>query len=98
MKPQTGGKKFFGKSMLAAAAFVGLLAFAGTPSARADEYARCQRRMARADHRLHEAVEHHGWGSRQADQARRELHEAGERCWNERHRWGKRRGGRVRNT
>ncbi len=76
MKPQTGGKKFFGKAMLAAAAFVGLLAFAGTPSARADEYARCQRRIAKADHRLHEAVEHHGWDSRQADKADHRLHEA----------------------
>jgi hypothetical protein len=89
MKLQTGGNKFFGKAMLAAAAFLGLVVFAGAPNARADDdHDRdCQRRIAKVDHKLHEAVEHHGWDSRQADRARRELHEARERCWNERHRW-----------
>ncbi len=87
MKLQTGGKKFFGKAMLAVAAFVGLLAFGGTPSARADDGRDCQRRIVKADHKLHEAAEHHGWDSRQADHARHELQEARERCWNERHRW-----------
>jgi len=87
MKLQTGEKKFFGRAILVAAAFVGLVAFTGAPSARADEDGGCQRRIAKADHRLHEAVEHHGWDSRQADRARHELREARERCWNERHRW-----------
>jgi hypothetical protein len=87
MKLQTGGKKFFGKAMLAAAAIAGLVVFAGAPSVRADDDRNCQRRIAKADHKLHEAVEHHGWDSRQADHARHELHEARERCWNERHRW-----------
>jgi hypothetical protein len=87
MKVQMGERKFFGKAMLAAAAFVGLVLFTGTPSARADNDRNCQRRVAKADHKLHEAVEHHGWDSRQADHARHELHEARERCWNERHRW-----------
>ncbi len=44
-------------------------------------------RIAKADHKLHEAEEHHGWNSKQADHARHELHEARQRCWNERHRW-----------
>jgi hypothetical protein len=87
MKLQMGGKKFFGKAMLAAAAIAGLVVFAGAPSARADDDRNCQRRIVKADHKLHEAVEHHGWDSRQADRARHELHEARERCWNERHRW-----------
>jgi len=87
MKLQTGGKRFFGKAALAAAVFAGLMVFAGTPSARAGDDRNCQRRISKADHRVHEAVEHHGWNSRQADRARQELHEARERCWNERHRW-----------
>lgn len=87
MKVQMGEKKFFRKTMLAAAALVGMLAFAGAPRASAEDYGKCQRRIAKADHRLHEAVEHHGWNSRQADNARRDLHEARERCWNESHRW-----------
>jgi hypothetical protein len=87
MKVQMGEKKFFRKTMFAAAALLGLLAFAGAPRASAEDYDKCQRRIARADHKLHEAVEHHGWNSRQADNARRNLHEARERCWNESHRW-----------
>jgi hypothetical protein len=87
MKLQSGGKKFFRKAMLATVASVGLLAVAGTPSARADDDAGCQRRIIKADHKLHEAVEHHGWDSKQADRARNELREARERCWRERHRW-----------
>jgi hypothetical protein len=87
MKVQMGEKKFLRKTMLAAAALVGMLAFAGAPRASAEDYDRCQRRIAKADHKLHEAIEHHGWYSRQADHARHELHEARERCWNERHRW-----------
>ena len=48
---------------------------------------RCQRRIAHADHELHEAIEHHGRHSRQADHERRELREAREQCWREHHRW-----------
>jgi hypothetical protein len=87
MKVQTGGKKFFGKAMLAGAALAGLLAFGAVPRASAEDYDACQRRVAKADHKLHEAAEHHGWNSRQADRARHDLREARERCWNERHRW-----------
>ena len=82
-----GEKKFLGRTVLAAVAIVGLFAFAATPRVYADDYNSCQRRIAKADHRLHEAAEHHGWNSRQADHARHELREARERCWNERHRW-----------
>ena len=87
MKVQMGEKKFFRKTMLAAAALVGMLAFAGAPRASAEDYDRCQRRISKADHKLHEAGEHHGWNSRQADHARRDLREAREHCWNQYHRW-----------
>jgi hypothetical protein len=87
MTHQPGEKKFFGRTLLVSAAFLGMLAFAGAPRASAESYDKCQRRIAKADHRLHEAIEHHGWDSRQADHARHELREARERCWNERHRW-----------
>jgi len=83
-----GEKKLLGRSFLAAAAFVGLLAFAAAPRASAADYdGHCQRRVFKADRKLHEAVERHGWDSRQADHARHELREARERCWNENHRW-----------
>lgn len=67
-------------------ALAGCLLFTGAPQLRADDDD-CQRRVARADHRLHEAIEHHGPASRQADRRRQELHEARERCWNSSHRW-----------
>ena len=87
MTKHTGEKKFVRRAVLAAAALVGLLAFADAPRVYADDYGRCQRRIYKADHKLHEAVEHHGWNSRQADHARHELREARERCWNEHRRW-----------
>jgi hypothetical protein len=82
-----GEKKFFRKTLLAAVAVFGMLAFAGAPRASAEDYGDCQRRISRADHRLHEAVEHHGWDSRQADHARHNLREAREHCWGRWHRW-----------
>jgi hypothetical protein len=63
----------------------GLTFFAGAPSAKADDY--CQERIRHADHQLHEAIEHHGWESRQAAHARHELAEAREYCWEHSHRW-----------
>ena len=86
MTLQTGEKRFRVRTLLLAAAILGLLAFAGAPRASAESYEACQRRVAKAEYRLHEAVEHHGWDSRQADHARHELREERERCWNEWHR------------
>jgi len=80
-------KKFvWVRTTLAAAALAGALTLIGAPAVRADERA-CQRRIAKADHRLHEAVERHGWQSRQAVNARQQLHEAREYCWSHAHRW-----------
>ena len=76
---------FFGKWALAAVALAGFLAITAVPRAQADDD--CQRRIARADHRLHEAVEHYGYQSAQADDARHELHEERERCWRANNRW-----------
>jgi hypothetical protein len=52
-------KSMFGTAALA----TGFLLFAGAPGAKADG---CQDRLVRADHRLHEAIEHHGAESKQA--------------------------------
>jgi hypothetical protein len=79
-------KLFLGRTALASAALAGALMFISAPAVRADERA-CQRRIAKADHRLHEAAEHHGWNSRQAANARQQLHEAREYCWSHAHRW-----------
>jgi hypothetical protein len=75
-----------GKLCLTGAALAAFLFFTSALHVRADE-AECQHRVVKADHRLHEAVEHHGWDSRQAEHARHELHEAREYCWSTYHRW-----------
>jgi hypothetical protein len=97
MTLHTGGRKFLGRTALLSAALLGMLAFAGAPRASAQDYDKCQRRIAKANHRLHEAVEDHGWYSRQADHARHELREERERCWRERRRWWDEDGHRWRN-
>lgn len=75
-----------GKVAISGMALAGFLLFTGAPQARADEH-ECQERLEKADHRLHEAIEHHGYRSRQADHARHELSEERERCWKTYHRW-----------
>lgn len=76
----------FGKLASATAALVALIVLIGVPQLRADNDD-CERRIAHADHKLHEAVEHHGYQSKQAERARHELREAREHCWNTNHRW-----------
>ena len=69
--------------LLSGVAIAGFLAFSVT-QVRADD---CQRRVARADQRLHEAIEHRGYQSEEAEHARHGLQEAREQCWNSNHRW-----------
>jgi len=76
----------FGRTALAAAALAAFLMFTVAPLLHADDHD-CQRRIARADHKLDQAVARHGFQSRQADRARNELRAERERCWNTNHRW-----------
>jgi hypothetical protein len=64
----------------------GLLS-AVAPRVQAENLDACQRRVAHAEHELHEAIEKHGRNSRQANHERRELNKAREHCWHERHEW-----------
>src|SRR3979411_2813680 len=57
------------------------------PRLHAEDLDRCQRRVAHAEHELHDAIEKHGRNSKRANHERRELHNVRERCWHERHRW-----------
>jgi len=73
---------------LAVPILAGALIFTAGPGLRglrADDD--CQHRIAKADHKLHEAIEHHGPRSEQAEHWRHELHEAREECWRTNHRW-----------
>ena len=75
----------FGNAALAAAVLSGFVLLAGAPSAKADG---CQHRIAHAEHELGEAIEDHGYNSRQADHWRHERHEAYEACGHYRDREG----------
>jgi hypothetical protein len=76
----------FRTTTLAAAVLAGFLMFTAAPLLRADEHD-CQRRIAKADRKLDQAVAHHGPRSHQAEKARHDLHEAREHCWQANHRW-----------
>ena len=86
MKTQ-GNLTRFAKAAMAAATLSGFLLFAGTPAVRANEEDACRDRTARADHRLHEVAERHGWDSPQAASARRDLASARQWCYGHAHRW-----------
>jgi hypothetical protein len=79
-------RRSFLKGVLGCAALIGLMTLSGAPVATADNDD-CQRRIIKADHKLHEAVEHHGWNSKQAQHWREKLREAREYCWAHGHRW-----------
>jgi len=66
------------KAALASAALAGLL-FAG-PSAQAADRRDCERRIARTERHLRDAIEDHGYYSRQANHWRHERREAYQRC------------------
>jgi len=68
-------KLLFGAGVLAG----GLALFAGVPSAQAED--ECRERMHHAERKLDEAIERHGYYSRQANHQRHELDEAREYCW-----------------
>ena len=73
------------RQMVAASVLGTSLIFLTATPLRADDD--CQKRVARADHKLHEAAEHHGWNSPQAQRYREELAEARSYCWDHSHRW-----------
>jgi hypothetical protein len=77
------GKSLFGKTALATAALSGLLLFAGAPAMKAADRDDCRRRIAKTERKLHEAIEDHGYYSRQANHWRHERREARERCGGE---------------
>jgi hypothetical protein len=73
--------------LLLLAAVVSISTCVPVQRAHAETQEQCQRRIAHAEHELHEAIERHGRNSRQADRERRELRGARERCWREHRRW-----------
>src|SRR5260370_2920183 len=60
-------KSMFGKAALATAALGGFFFLAFAPTAQAANHDDCRRRIAHAEHELGEAIEDHGYDSRQAN-------------------------------
>lgn len=79
-------KHYLAKTVLTGAALAAIATLGAAPS-RADHNSGCQRRIATADHRLHEAIEHHGYRSRQAQSARHNLAAARQHCYTRYHEW-----------
>jgi hypothetical protein len=75
------------KSLFPLVALAAALICATASRVQAEDLDRCQRRVAHAEHELHQAIEKHGRNSHRANHERRELHNARERCWSERHQW-----------
>jgi hypothetical protein len=76
------------KKLLPSLAIIGaMLLFSPVPKLHAEDYDRCQRRVIRAERDLHRAIEKYGRQSERADHERRELRNARERCWRDRHQW-----------
>jgi hypothetical protein len=66
------------------AATLGALCFlVGVPRAQAEDGRSCQIRVERAEARLRDAIEDHGYYSRQAYDRRRELSYEQQSCWNQ---------------
>ncbi len=72
-------KSIFGKAALAAVVLSGILLFAGAPSAKANDWDDCNRRVTYAEFRLHQSIVYFGYYSPQAAYWRHERHEAYER-------------------
>jgi len=61
--------------------------FVSAPVAYADDHAKCQHKIEKAESKLDEAVRKHGERSSQAESRRRDLNAERERCWSAYHGW-----------
>ena len=78
----------WGKQAVALLVSVGLLLFIAAPTIlHADDRAKCQHAVEKAEARLDKAIHDHGERSRQAEDRRRELYAERERCWDKYHQW-----------
>jgi len=73
-------RSVFGKTILASAVMGGFLLFAGVPSAKANGWDDCNRRVSYTQSRYREAVERHGPYSSAARHWAHERNEAYARC------------------
>jgi hypothetical protein len=77
----------FGNAVMAAVAALALLFFVATPRVHADDRAKCQHAVEKAEARLDKAIRDHGDHSPDADARRRDLNAERQRCWDQYHQW-----------
>jgi hypothetical protein len=75
------------KWMMALAVLAAFTILPAMPRAHAETEEQCKDRIVKANVKLHDAIDHHGPNSSQADHARHDLQDARERCWKEHHKW-----------
>jgi hypothetical protein len=61
--------------------------FVSAPLTYADDHAKCQHKIEKAEAKLDDAVRKHGERSSQAESRRRDLNSEREHCWNAYHGW-----------
>jgi hypothetical protein len=76
-----------GKSTAAVAAMAAVLMLGAVPLMHADDHAKCQHNIEKAEARLDDAIRKHGERSGEASARRRDLDAERERCWNQYHGW-----------
>jgi hypothetical protein len=77
-----------GKSAIAAIVMGALFLFvAAAPQVRADDHAKCQHAIEKAEARLDKAIHDKGDHSREAEARRHDLEAERQRCWDQHHGW-----------
>lgn len=61
--------------------------FVAVPLVHADDRARCQRAVKKAETKLDKAIQDHGERSREAEDRRRDLNAERQHCWDKYHQW-----------
>jgi len=79
------GMNLFRTSAMAAVVLGGFMILVGASSAQAYDRDDCRRKVDRAEWKLNQEIERHGYYSRQANHRRHELQAARERCWTSSH-------------
>jgi hypothetical protein len=80
-----GVKRIVASAVMTAA--LGAMMFVVVPQAYADDHAKCQHAIEKAEARLDDAVRKHGERSHEAEDRRKDLNAERERCYNEYHGW-----------
>jgi hypothetical protein len=75
----------FERLAIAAVTAVALLFFVATPRAHADDRAKCQHAIEKAEAKLEKAIHDHGERSHAAEDRRRDLNAERQRCWDQYH-------------